>query len=56
MRRIELEKHKFDQKLKFGVFLALMCLAIFLDLQHSTLVGEVVGTLIGYTGGSVLTK
>ena len=56
MKKVELEKHKFDQKTRLIVFFSLLLFAGFLQVVHSSTSGEVVTLVIGLAGGSTFDK
>lgn len=51
MKKAELQKHKFDAKVKLAIFFGLLLLAGFLELIHSSTAGEVIGGLMLLAGG-----
>lgn len=56
MKKLELQKHKFDEKMRLAIFVALLLFAGFLELSHSPLSGEVVTLIVGLAGGNALAK
>ncbi len=50
MRKADLQKHKFDGKMKLALFLGLILLAVALQISHSALEGEVVGAILVLAG------
>ena len=50
MKKTDLQKHKFDSKLRLGIFFGLILLALFLQIFHSSLVGEVVAAILVLAG------
>lgn len=54
MKKAELQKHKFDMKVKLLVFFALLIFAGFLEVIHSTMANEVIFGIIGLAGGNAV--
>lgn len=54
MKTVDLQKHKFDAKVKLAVFFALLIFAGFLELIHSGMSNEVIFGIIGLAGGSAV--
>lgn len=50
MKRMELQKHKFDSKLRFATFFGLLIFALGLQILHSPLVGEVIAAALVLAG------
>lgn len=50
MKKIELQKHKFDSRLRFAIFAGLALFAVGLQLTHSPYVGEVVAAVLVLAG------
>lgn len=56
MKRVELDKHKFDTKTKTLVLLAMLVFAAYLQSIRSDMANEVVVLIIGLAGGNALSK
>ena len=54
MKKVDLQKHKFDTKVKLVIFFGLLILAGFLESIHSSIAGEVVGGVIVLAGGKAI--
>jgi hypothetical protein len=56
MRRAELQKHKFDERMKLGLIVILLAFAGYLSTTGSAMAGEVVTLIIGLVGGNAISK
>ena len=54
MKKVDLEKHKFDQIVKLCLIVALLVFAGFLSASHSIMASSVVTLIIGLAGGNAI--
>jgi hypothetical protein len=56
MKKSEYDKYKFDSRIKLSVFFSLLVFAVFLEIIHSNMAGEVIAGIIGLAGGSAVNR
>lgn len=50
MKKIELQKYKFDGKVRYATFLGLIALAVSMQIINSSYVGEVIAAILVLAG------
>jgi hypothetical protein len=56
MKKVELDKHKFDTRWRFAFLLALLTFAVFLQLAKAPMANEFIALVIGLAGGGAVQK
>lgn len=51
MKKVDLDKHKFDTRWRVAVLALLLIFAAFLQCVSSPMTGEVISLVIGFIGG-----
>lgn len=56
MKKIDLDKHKFDTRSKIVVFMSLLIFGAYLQASGSPLASEIITLVVGLAGGSTLAR
>ncbi len=56
MKRVDLEKHKFDTRWKVFILISLLVFAGFLQTAHAPMANEFIALIIGLLGGGAVSK
>lgn len=56
MKKIDLDKHKFDTRSKIAVFVSLLIFGAYLQSTGSPSAGEIITLVVGLAGGSTLAR